>query len=94
MIEWPNPINLKQMRGFIGLTGYYKKFIKGYAAIAFPLANLLKKDAFVWDDTAQESFDELKKKMTEALVLSMPNFTLPFELETDASNHAIGTILV
>ena len=94
MLEWPNPKNIKQLRGFIGLTGYYRKFIRNYAAIAIPLTNLLKKDAFTWDDATQNSFYALKKKMTEAPVLSMPDFNLPFELETDASNYAIGAVLL
>ena len=51
-------------KGFIGLTGYCKRFIQGYAAIATPLTNLLKKDGFIWDSMAQTNFEELKLKMT------------------------------
>ena len=69
-------------------------FIQGYAAITTPLTNLLKKYAFIWDSLAQTSFEELKMKMTRAPILAISNFSLPFELETDASNYAIGVVLM
>ena len=76
------------------MTGYYRRFIQGYAAIAIPLTNLLKKEVFLWDDNAQSSFDELKFRMTQAPILAMPDFNMPFELETDSSKFAIGAILM
>ncbi|GFS36789.1 hypothetical protein Acr_00g0048060 [Actinidia rufa] len=77
------------------LLDIYRRFIQGHAAIATtPLTNLLKKDAFVWDSLAHTSFEELKWRMTQAPVLAMPNFSLPFDLETDASNYAIGAVLM
>ena len=69
MIKWLTPKNIKQLRGFKCLTRYYRKFIRGYAALAILLTNLLKKDAFVWDNVAQESFDELKVKMTVSYLI-------------------------
>jgi len=67
--------------GFLGLTGYYRKFIAGYGRIAKPLTELTKKDGFKWDSTTLTAFEELKKVMTQAPVLVLPNFTQPFEIE-------------
>ncbi|GJY74599.1 putative mitochondrial protein [Tanacetum coccineum] len=65
--EWPIPTTLKQLREVLGLTGYYRRFIKGFASLSRPLTQLLKKNAFKWTSEAQLSFEELKKAMMEAL---------------------------
>ncbi|XP_071709301.1 uncharacterized mitochondrial protein AtMg00860-like [Rutidosis leptorrhynchoides] len=94
MTQWPTPENTKQLKGFLGLTGYYRKFIKGYAEIASPVTNLLKKDNFLWSKEAEESFQTLKQRMVTAPVLMLPNFNLPFQVETDASGIALGAVLL
>jgi hypothetical protein len=83
VLDWPKPTNVKQLRGFLGLTGYYKRFIKSYATIATPLTNLLKKEAF----------SHLKSAITSAPVLTLPQFNQPFTLETDASGTGVGAVL-
>lgn len=93
VLEWPTPLNIKQLRGFLGLTGYYRRFIKGYAKLAAPLTDLLKKEAFKWTPEAETTFVQLQKVMTSAPVLALPNFQLPFILETNASDTGIGVVL-
>ncbi|GJU29374.1 ty3-gypsy retrotransposon protein [Tanacetum coccineum] len=92
MLEWPIPVNLKQLRGFLGLTGYYRKFIQGYALITQPLTALLKKNAFNWSDEATESFHALQQAMVKSPVLALPNFNKEVTIETDASSYGVGAV--
>ncbi|GJW00940.1 putative mitochondrial protein [Tanacetum coccineum] len=93
MQEWLVPVNIKKLRGFLGLTGYYRKFIKGYAEISKALTALLKKNSFEWSDAAQQDFEDLKVVMLSAPVLALPNFQEEFTVETDASDEGIGAVL-
>ena len=87
--EWPIPISLKALHGFLGLAGYYKRFVRGFGTIARPLTVLTKKDAFCWNKEAQESFSNLKRTLCTAPVLALPRFDIPFVVETDACKQGI-----
>jgi hypothetical protein len=93
--NWPKPTNTKQLWGFLGLAGYYHKFIKGFGAMSHPLTNLLCKNTqFLWTHYEQESFLALKKALVEALVLALPDFSKEFVLEMDACDKGIGAVLM
>ena len=92
--SFPAPTNPKQIKQFLGLAGYYRRFIESFSKIATPLNRLLQKDVpFVWSDECSAAFDALKEKLVTAPILAFPNFALPFQLYTDASGEAVGMVL-
>jgi hypothetical protein len=91
--DWLTPTNLKELCGFLGLSGYYRKFIRHYAIISQPLTTLLKKGTFfVWTPATETAFNTLKKALVTAPVLSLPYYQQQFIIETDACDTSIGAV--
>ena len=75
VVAWPTPTNVKEVRQFLGLAGYYRRFVRQFGILARPLFNLLKKGTpFMWTDNTEQSFQLLKTSLTSAPVLALPNF--------------------
>ncbi len=93
--EWEPPTKVTELRSFLGLVNYYRRFIRGYSSIAAPLTDLLKKGKnWDWSSRCQQAFEELKKAIVEETVLTLPDYGKPFEVHTDASDFAIGGVLM
>ncbi|KAH0709457.1 hypothetical protein KY284_010884 [Solanum tuberosum] len=95
IVDWHAARSVKDLRSFLGLANYYRKFIAGYFKGAVALTDLLKKDVkWVWSVRCQEAFQNLKEAIASEPILKLPDFELPFEVHIDASNKAIGVVLV
>jgi hypothetical protein len=91
---YPRPKNQKEVRSFLGLTNYFKKFIRSYSSLTQPLRELLKNGIpFTWGDAHEKTFTVLKEKLCQSPILAFPDTSRPFIISTDASKHALGFIL-
>ncbi|KAI0509958.1 hypothetical protein KFK09_010558 [Dendrobium nobile] len=91
--DWPTPKSIPEIRSFIGLSNFYRRFIRGFSIIAAPLTDCLKEKSLLWTQELQHSFDTLKEALSSAPVLAIPDFDKPFHVDTDASAVGIGAVL-
>ena len=101
--DWPTPKCIKDVRKLLGFAGYYRRFVKGFAAIVRPLNDLLvgnstkkpskKRTQFKWENPQQKAFDAIKEKLSNPPVLAFADYKLPFKLHTDASISGLGAVL-
>ena len=95
VLSWDQPKSVTQVRSFLGLAGYYRRFIKNFSKIARPMTALLKKDVqFVWSDDCEKSFQALKTHLTAAPVLVLPDVRRSFDIYCDASRQGLGSVLM
>ena len=93
--QWEAPKNASEIRSFLGLAGYYRKFIEGFSKLALPLTKLTRKgQMFVWDVECEKGFQELKRRLTSAPILILPNPTKSFVVYCDASLMGLGGVLM
>jgi hypothetical protein len=95
-LDWEPPRLVLALRSFLGLASYYHKFIKNFAKIAMPLTNLVNKsfETYEWDETCNETFETLKGILVKVPMLKLPNFDKNFKIHSDASDFAIGGVLM
>ena len=94
--DWPAPATLTELHRFLGLTNFYHRFVLRFSHITWPLSQVTKggaKEKLFWCESQQKSFGELKHRLCSAPVLTLPDLQQPFEIETDASDYAIGAVL-
>ena len=95
ILDWKPPTNVTEVRSFLGLAGYYRKFVEGFSKIATPLIKLTRKEEkFIWSEACQNSFGELKQRLTTAPVLTLPSRSEGFTVYCDASRQGLGCVLM
>ena len=93
--DWSTPKNATDVRSFLGLAGYYRKFIQDFSKIAAPLTQLTKKNqSFVWDEVCEDAFKSLKERLTRAPVLVIPKGNEEMTVYTDACGTGLGAVLM
>ncbi|KAL5555181.1 hypothetical protein UlMin_037417 [Ulmus minor] len=93
--KWPTPTNVTEIRSFLGLAGYYRRFVEGFSSLAAPLTALTKKGKkYEWTEKCEESFQELKRRLTSAPILTIPNGEEGFVIYSDASKIGLGAVIM
>lgn len=92
--DWPTPTSVTEIRSFIGIASYYRRFIENFSNVAYPLTRLTQKDRkFEWSEDCEQAFNSLKHLLTTAPILSYPSTYDMFILDTDASAYGVGAVL-
>ena len=95
VLNWKQPQTITEIRSFLGLSGYYRRFIANFSKIAKPMTSLLHKNAkFIWSPECEEAFQVLKKLLTSAPILAQPDTSKPFDIYCDASGSGLGCVLM
>ena len=95
VFNWPRPTNVTEIRSFLGMAGYYRRFVKDFSRISAPLTRLIRKQVkFEWDDTYEQSFQKLKDCLTTAPVLALPTNQGGMTVYCDASRVGLGCVLM
>nr|GEZ93164.1 putative reverse transcriptase domain-containing protein [Tanacetum cinerariifolium] len=93
--KWPRPKIMTEFISFLGLAGYYRRFVEGFSCLALPLTKLIRKgEKFVWDEEREKSFEELKKRLVFAPILTLPSGSGGFQIYSDASKNGLGCVLM
>nr|GFB94645.1 hypothetical protein [Tanacetum cinerariifolium] len=93
--KWPRPTSVIEVRSFLGLAGYYRRFVEGFSRFALPLTKLIRKgEKFVWNEEREKSFEELKQHLVSAPVLTLPFGSGGFQIYSDASKKGLGCVLM
>jgi len=95
VLDWEAPTSVPEIHSFLGLAGYYRRFIPEFSKITKPMTELLKKGVkFYWSNQCEEAFQKLKTLLTSAPILAQPNTTKPFDVYCDASGTGLGYVLM
>ena len=95
LMKWERPTNVTEIRSFLGLAGYYRRFMKGFSTIAIPMTRLTWKETrWEWTQECEESFQELKRRLTTAPILALPSGTERLVVYSDASKKGLGCVLM
>ena len=95
VVDWARLTNVSENRSFLGLAGYYRRFVEGFSRIAAPLTQLTRKNAkFVWTEECEKSFQELKQRLVTTPILTIPSNLGGFVIYSDASRKGLGCVLM